>query len=45
MLAGKTFYVVKYKPGIVCLELANELKNEPIVEFSQPDWWKEYSLR
>ena len=45
MLAGKTFYVVKYKPGIECLELANQLKNEPIVEFSQPDWWKEYSLR
>ena len=45
MLAGKTFYIVKYKPGIECLELANQLKKEPIVEISQPDWWQEFSLR
>ncbi len=45
VLSGKTFYVVKYKPGIECLELANQLKNEPIVEISLPDWWQEFSLR
>ncbi|GIU70517.1 MAG: hypothetical protein KatS3mg002_1753 [Candidatus Woesearchaeota archaeon] len=44
-ILNKDYYIVKYKPGIASLELANQLRNEPIIETSQPDWWKEYSLR
>jgi hypothetical protein len=45
MILDKTYYIVKYKPGIAALELANQLRNESMVESSQPDWWKEFSLR
>jgi hypothetical protein len=45
MILDKTYYIVKYKPGIAALELANQLRNESMVESSQPDWWIEFSLR
>ncbi len=44
-LGNKKYYILQYKPGIPALELANELSNETIVEYCQPDWWKEFSLR
>ncbi len=44
-LLEKDYYIVKYKPGIACLEYANYLRSLAEIETSTPDFWTEFEKR
>lgn len=45
MILNKEYYVISAPTGIASLELANELRLQPEIEISRPDFWIEISKR
>lgn len=44
-ILDKDYYIIEFLPGLPSLELANQLRNLPEVEYSKPDLWIEISKR
>lgn len=44
-ILNKNYYVISAPAGIASLELANQLRTQPEIEYSKPDLWIEISKR